>query len=79
MAVQSKFILPVACSLRPATELAMLDDANKKEDYCKICYLHYNNSSFINTDRKKICKSYCLLYSTFIPGRERELQNRLVE
>ena len=77
--VQSKFILPGVCSLRPATEAAVLEDAKRKEDYCKVCYVHDNNSKFINTDRKKICQSYCLLYSTVILGRERELQNLVVE
>lgn len=66
-------------SLRPATEVAVLEDANKEKGYCEVCYLHYSNGKFINADRKKICQSYCLLCSTFIPGKARELQNLVVE
>lgn len=68
--VQSKFILPEARSLRPATEVAVLEDANKKEHYYEVCYLHYNNGKFINTERKKICSSYCYTVLSSLAGKE---------
>lgn len=68
--MQSKFILPGVCSLRPATEVAVLEDANKRIIVRFVIYIIIMASSSIQIGKRsaRATVHYTLLSS--LAGKE---------